>query len=336
MAIKFGFKEIADSGMELNFLGNIKGTEKIGEDGNVLSFKERPVSEFEIKFILKIDTDIFSNVLPEGNVTSKDFSDVVNMNLFYESIASRQRGLISLSKDTSSSNKDVLFYSGHMTIDPALWFGDINFKGIAVRSIGCPQAEGFKTLKNSILGATAEKRLYIDPFAPSAGGQLDVKIGEVDDYTGVLYKLDKKNLVVLINNKAPKQVQQILSCEYQTGLRASLRDALFEPILIDVTEQLAREAIHLMLANIEDGYVDSPLELDEPYQSVACDIARLLFQDRENDEQAFAALKDNLYDEESRIEIINKELPMIVQSLSKVQKLYESISKEIIKDRGII
>lgn len=331
MSIKFGFKEKADLGMELSFFGNIKGTEKIGQDGNVLSFKERPSKSFNVSFSLVIDADLFSDVIPDGDIHSQKFIDSVEMKLFYESVNSRQRGLISLTKDAASSSSKSFIYKGDMTIDPKYWFGEINYKGIAIRIKECNEKEGFKTAKNSILGSSKEKRLYIDPFKPSSGGQLDVKIGEIDDYAGVLYKLDKKNMVVLLNNKAPKRVQQILSCEYQTGLKASLRDALFEPIVIDVIEQLAREAFQLMLANIEDGHVDSPLNLVEPYKSVACDIAELLFQNQETKEEMYQALVNDLEDEDSRIRIINKELPMIVQSLSKVEKLYNSISKQVLE-----
>lgn len=332
MSIKFGFKEKADLGMELNFFGNVKGTEKIGQDGNVLSFKERPLESFDVSFILAIDTDLFSDVIPNKDIESQEFIDSVEMKLFYESVGSRKRGLISLTKDKISSSSKSYIYRGNITIEPEYWFGEINFKGIAVRVKECDEKEGFKTSKNSILGSSKEKRLYIDPFKPSAGGQLDVRIGEIDDYTGVLYKLDKKNMAVILNNKAPMRVQQILSCEYQRGLKASLRDALFEPIVIDVIEQLAREAFQLMLANIDDGYVESPLNLDEPYQSVACDIAKLLYQNQGSDEDMYTALKNDLGDKDSRIEIINKELPMIVQSLSKVEKLYNSISKQILEN----
>ena len=72
MSIKFGFKEKADLGMELSFFGNIKGTEKIGQDGNVLSFKERPSKSFNVSFSLVIDADLFSDVIPDGDIHSQN------------------------------------------------------------------------------------------------------------------------------------------------------------------------------------------------------------------------------------------------------------------------
>jgi len=333
MAINFSFKEDADTGMELNFFGGIDGTENIGEDGTVLSFKERPSSSFDISFILKITKDVLRNALPDGDIDTKSFEDSIEMNLFYESIASRKRGLIKLSKNSSSSDKDFLFFSSKMTIDHQLWFGEINFKGIALRTVACSEAAGFNTDKHTIIGSSAEKRLYIDPFTASSGGQLDVKIGEVDDYNGVLYKLDKTNLVVLLNNKAPLPVQQILSCEYKSGVKAALRDALFEPIVIDITEQLAREAFEMMLSNIEDSHVKSPLELNEPFKSVACDIAKELYKDLASDEEKNQSLVENLRDRDSRLKIINNDLPMVVQSLSKVQKHYDTITQIISENK---
>ena len=331
MAINFGFKEEADTGMELSFLGSIKGTENIGKDGTILSFKERPETPFDINFTLKIAKDILSSTLPDGDIESNSFKNSIQMNLFYESVASRRRGLIKLIKDNKSSDSDFFMYTLKMSIDPALWFGDINFKAIALRTKECPAKEGFNTEKHSILGSSTEKRLYIDPFCPPSGGQLDVKIGEIDDYSGVLYKLDKENLVVLLNNKSPKLVQQILSCENKTGKKATLRDALFEPIVIDITEQLAREAFKLMLANEEDNHIISPSDLDEPYKSVASDIAKQLCSDSDSEDEMNQSLVDKLYDPDDRQEVINEALPMIVQSLSKVESLYNSITKVILE-----
>jgi len=335
MAINFSFKEEADTGMELNFFGPIKGTENIGKDGTILSFKERPEASFDINFTLRITKDVLRNALPDGDIESDSFKNSIQMNLFYESVASRKRGLIKLSKVDKSSDKDFLIYSVKMPVDPILWFGDINFKAIALRTKECSEIDGFNTEKHSILGSSDEKRLYIDPFSPASGGQLDVKIGEIDDYAGVLYKLDKENLVVLLNNKSPKLVQQILSCENKSGKKAILRDALFEPIVIDITEQLAREAFRLMLANEEDGHIVSPSELNEPYKSVASDIAKQLCSDLDTEEEMNQSLMNMLQDPDDRQEIINKDLPMIVQSLSKVEKLYNSITKVILENQEI-
>ena len=52
---------------------------------------------------------------------------------------------------------------------------------------------------------------------------------------------------------------------------------------------------------------------------------------QETNEEMYQALVNDLADEDSRIRIINQELPMIVQSLSKVEKLYNSISKQVLE-----
>ena len=83
MAINFGFKEEADTGMELSFLGSIKGTENIGKEGTILSFKERPETPFDINFTLKIAKDILSSSLPDGDIESNSFKNSIQIVSFH-------------------------------------------------------------------------------------------------------------------------------------------------------------------------------------------------------------------------------------------------------------
>lgn len=322
---------------DLNFQLSIHA----GKNDNILevnptiySFESIPTSNFSINFHLHYDINKLNTLLPEEE--RADFHKFVKFIIKYECKNSRRRGVFDLIKGMTLSGANEVF-EAQIDYSPNEWFGDIDFKCMLVRVIESKEDDQYLTEKYSILAESNSKKLYLDPFKESSlGGQLGVRIGKLDFNDGdaeinALYQLKKDTLEIILNENAPKHILKALEHSYKSdGPNKNLQNALFAPIVVDVWEQLAREAFdEMMPSGSEDDPID-PGDLSFPFNKIAERIALALYDG--NLEDAINNLKDKLSNQVTRRHLINRELPLAVQVIGNLQDDYEKVAEHYFKN----
>jgi hypothetical protein len=209
-----------------------------------------------------------------------------------------------------------------------MYFGSIDLKGLLVRNKEFKKRKGFLTTKYSILGSSATKKIYIDPFKKFDGSDMEVEFGKVSR-SGALYQLQHSNPPKLIINKdAPEKIKEMLKYKGTSKTKNIIRDALFRPIAVDAWEQLARKALEKMTP-IEDSSdfvveVLDPENLEFPYDRIANIIAKSIYGDPKS---AVDNLKHDIGIQKKRLELINEKLPMVVQEIAELTEVYNKAAK---------
>lgn len=317
------YKHASIDDVLLNISTSREDVETVSE--NILTFTKKPSKIVSIDFDLTVNLEIFESVVPVSEI---DPEKSVDYFLSYVSDSSRQRGFIKFKEDSSKiSLTGRKHLSCSIDIDPSLYFGSIEFKGLIVRNKEFKKSRGFLTSKYSILGTSSEKRLYIDPFEKFDGSDMDVEFGKVTR-PGALYQLQHSNPPkLIINEDAPLSIKEMFKFKGDTKVKAIVRDALFRPIVVDVWEQLARKAIEKMrpIEESSDLEVLDPENLEFPYNRVADLIAKASYGGSQK--SAIDKLKDDIGDQKKRLKLINEQLPLVVQEIADLTNVYKLTSK---------
>jgi len=300
------------------------------ESDAIINFKEVYDHDFFLSFNVKFKTNDLLEATPEEELSIQDFAILVQ----YVSFESRQRGVLQLEKAIilDNSEKDYLEFSGVLDIDPGSWSGLVSLKPMIVRDKPIDYKENYLSDKGSIMGIGKTVQIYLSPRNISAGGELSVMFETFEEDDQSLYKLSEGTPRVLINDSDEK-LRSVLGSKTKTGYEANLRDALFSPIASDIWEQLIRRAFDKMIVNIMDSDGEANvIALDEsyaPYNRVAQEFANAKFNS--DDEENLESLKNALTDYKTRINLINKDLPIIVQTIHKknMLKTYSQVSKDL-------
>jgi hypothetical protein len=310
-----------------NFLLNFKAPidlDRINDD--TFTFTSKPEKKISIKIDLVINTKIFESIAPETEIGVENSVDYY---LSYVSDASRQRGFIEFKENHSKIElTERKHYECELEIDPSMYFGSIDLKGLIVRNKDFKKHKGFLTSKYSILGASKTKKIYIDPFKKFDGSDMEVEFGKVSR-SGALYQLQHSNPPKLIINKdTPETIKEMLKYKGTSKTKNIIRDALFRPIAVDAWEQLARKAVEKMTP-IEDSSdfgieVLDPENLEFPYNRIANIIAKSIYGDPKS---AVDNLKHDIGIQKKRLELINEKLPMVVQEIAELTEVYSKASK---------
>lgn len=326
----------SDGDLNLQISITASGDDKIDQiNPSIYSFTSLPESKFEINFTLDYDINKLDMLLPEPE--RSDFEKHTKFIIKYECKNSRKRGLYDLAKAVSlnkAKGKHIL--ECNVQHKPQEWSGDIDFKCLLVRVTESDNAEGFLTEQYSILAESASKKLYIEPFQKAMkGGQLAVRVGKLefkdDVEINALYQLKKDTSEIILNENAPKHILKALQHKYSgDGPGKKLQDALFAPIVVDVWEQLAREAFDEMVPSGSDDEPMDPEDLSFPLNRIAEQIALILYDGSLED--AVADLKNKLSDQITRRYLINKQLPLAVQVIGDLQNDYELAAESNFKN----
>ena len=324
MAQILRFYKHADSN---NFLLNFQApvnVDKINDD--TFTFTTKPEKKISIKIDLVVDTKIFESIAPETEI---DVVNSVDYYLMYVSDASRQRGFVKFKENLSKIDlAEKRHFECVLEIDPSMYFGSIDLKGLIVRNKEFKKQKGFLTSKYSILGSSKTKKIYLDPFKKFDGSDMEVEFGKVAR-SGALYQLQHSNPPKLIINKdAPETIKEMLRFKGTSKTKNIIRDALFRPIAVDAWEQLARKAVEKMTP-IEDSSdfgieVLDPENLEFPYDRIANIIAKSIYG---NPKSAVDNLKHDIGIQKKRLELINEKLPMVVQEIAELTEVYSKASK---------
>ena len=296
----------------------------------IINFKEKYEQDFMISVEVRFKANDLLEATPEEQLSIKDFAILVQ----YVSFESRQRGVLKLEQSIilDDSKKDTFHFCGALNIDPSSWTGLVSLKPMIVRDKPIDSKENYLTDKGSIMGIGKTVQVYLSPRDLVSGGELSVMFETFDVDDQSLYKLTEGAPKVLINDKDEK-LRSVLGSKTKTGYEANLRDALFAPIASDIWEQLIRRAFDQMIVNIMDSDGEANvISLDEsyaPYNRVAQEFANAKYDS--NDEENLESLKNALTDYKTRINLINKDLPVIVQTIHKknMLKTYSQVSKDL-------
>ena len=296
----------------------------------IQSFEIFPQSKFSIEFTVSYLSSDLEILLPKEE--RGQFTANTKLAIRYICKGSRQRNLIELNQNISLEQSDKLFFSAEKEFNPEELSGDIEFTCLLVRVKGVGEESGFLTEKYSLLAESPSRRLYVDPFTQSAkGGQLDVRIGTLEFNQGetrldALYQLKIDTSEIIINKNAPPNILKALEHEYQNdGPNKKLQDAFLAPMIVDVWEQLAREAFsEMMPIDSEDEPLD-PSDLTHPLNKIAEAIALVLYPGELED--AKESLVEKLSEPESRTFLINRQLPLAVQVIGELPENYELASE---------
>lgn len=300
----------------------------------IYSFESIPTANFSIDFHLAYDITKLNPLLPEEE--RADFHKFVKFIIRYECKNSRRRGVYDLTKAKTLKDADEIFET---TIDysPNEWFGDIDFKCMLIRVAESNEHDQYLTEKYSILAESESKKLYLDPFKESSKGcQLGVRVGKFDFSDGdveinALYQLKKDTPEIILNERAPKFILKALEHSYKkNGPNKNLQNALFAPIVVDVWEQLAREAFDEMMPSGSDDEPMDPRDLSFPFNKIAERIALALYDGSLED--AINNLKYKLSNQVTRRHLINRELPLAVQEIGNLQDDYEKVAEHYFKN----
>ena len=318
------YKSASNEDVLLNLSTSREDVETVSED--ILTFTSKPLEKVIIDFDLTVNLEVFNLIAPE---TETDPEGSVDYYLSYISDASRQRGYVKFEHDSSKvSLTGRKHLSCKVEIDPSMFFGSIEFKGLIVRNKEFRKYKGFLTSKHSILGTSVQKRLYIDPFEKFDGSDMDVEFGKVTR-PGALYQLQHSNPPkVVINEEAPESIKEMFKYKGNAApTKALIRDALFRPIAVDIWEQLARKALEKMrpIEDTSDLEVLDPENLEFPYNRVADVIAKACYGGSQAG--AIGKLKDDIGNQKMRLQLINEKLPLVVQEISELTEVYKKTSK---------
>lgn len=324
---------------DLNLQISIKATgddEILQINPSIYSFSSLPTSKFSIQFTLDYEMSALDVLLPKEE--RSDFHKHTQFVIKYMCKNSRKRGLYNLVKGVSLNKaKGNEIFECMIEHKPEEWFGDIDFTCLLIRVTESDNVEGFLTDKYSILAESGSKKLYIEPFQEaSKGGQLDVRTGKLDFNDGdveinALYQLKKDTSEIILNENAPKHILKALQHKYQNdGPGKKLQNALFAPIVVDVWEQLAREAFDEMVQSGSDDEPMDPADLSFPLNRIAEQIALILYDGSLED--AVTDLKHKLSNQITRRYLINKQLPLAVQVIGDLQNDYELAAESNFKN----
>ncbi len=301
-----------------------------------ISFNAIPEKPFDLIFSISFDIEKLKLACPNSETSSIEsiFEVIVEM----QSFTSRKTEIISLAQDSENISLDsTCYYEGQMTIDPNDWIGELTFKGFIVRSKDVVSEPLYLTKIGHVLGQSPQQKIYLDSYSEQDGsGDLDVRIDSTvfeSDEMNILYKLIESDRVVAINGGNDPELNTLFTSKTKSGLLLNTKRALFAPIAADITEQLARKAFAKMLNDDYENPTVIALEsTDFPYASVADDVARALSPGAEIDD-ALDHLVNLLESNDTRDQLINIKLPLIVQHISKrsIKDCYKSAAKDAIE-----
>tara|TARA_B100000787_G_scaffold71188_1_gene52321 strand:- start:1176 stop:2171 length:996 start_codon:yes stop_codon:yes gene_type:complete len=331
MTQKIRFYEFAkpeDVNLNVNILPD-EELPKINTTSNGYSFEEKPSKVFDVTFLLLINKDIFSYLVP--NIVHEDENDYA-FYVSYISSSSRKRETLELVKSSSVTLNNDIAFEGSININPSEWFGSISFNAVIVRKKTRAPSRGYLTRQYSIVGSSDDTNIYIDPLEKFDGSDIEMDDGKISRDNALYELIQSSTPRLIINEEAPEFTLKMLRYrENDTTRRALVRDALFAPIIVDVWEQLARAAMYKMIPESESEEVADPKSLPFPYKNIAQLIAKKLYGG--NQEEANNSLISQLDEVTTRTELINEILPVVVQEVGELNKYYERVAKTYWRDQ---
>ena len=105
------------------------------------------------------------------------------------------------------------------------------------------------TIKGTILATWPKLFVYLDPPPERTGDEFPtewVPFREYENtraYTKAIHYVDLDDVKVLINDDLPRELKNILQGN-EGGDYKALRESFFSPVAVDITEQLARNALY--------------------------------------------------------------------------------------------
>jgi hypothetical protein len=325
---------------EINFNYEIEGLQIDPEktwyerSKSYTSFNHLPKEPFNVKFLINFDIEKLKVVCPESERSSID--SIFEVLIEIQSYTSRKTEIVNLALDTESHSIDSSrYFIGYISIDPEDWMGELSFKAFIIRSKETASESLYLTKPGHILGQSMQQKIYLDGFSENEGsGDLDVRVdsSQFQDDKNILYKLIDSDRVVAINAEKDPELNALFTSKTKTGILAITRRALFAPIAADIIEQLARKAFAKMCNDVYENPTVIPLDpSDYPYSQVADDIARAL-NPGSTIEDAVNHLVDLLESNDTREKLINEQLPLLVQRISKrgLKNCYKEIAENAV------
>lgn len=320
--IKF-YKNANEQDIKLNLAFKNDDNNPINNiNDDIFTFNSKPSEIVSVEFDMTLTLDIIEEIMPFEEI---DPLSSCKYYLSYVSDSSRQRGYVEFKEKEKTETLKKLYC--RFDIDPSIFFGSIDFQALLIRNKEYRESKGYLTAKYSILGSSSKKRIYIDPYQQFDGSDMKVEFDKIERSNALYQCVYSNPPKVNLNKDAPESLKELFRYKGSGDVRATVRDAMWRPIAVDVWEQLARKAIEKMtpIEDSDNADVLYPEDLEFPYNRIADTIAKVCYGGSQTN--AIDQLVDDIRVQKRRLKLINDILPLVVQEVAELSNTYAKTSK---------